>query len=59
MYICFFTYTCMVVSILFLYEDVGTDGCHGKVLIHIANGSVQIANGSVQISHGSVQIAHL
>jgi X-X-X-Leu-X-X-Gly heptad repeat protein len=48
----------MAVSISFLYNDFGTDGYHGKVLVQMANGSVQIANGSVQIANGSVQIAH-
>jgi hypothetical protein len=54
----------MAVSMAFLHSNVDVDGS-GKVLLKIANGSVQIANesvpianGSVQIAHGSVQIAH-
>jgi hypothetical protein len=38
----------LAVSALFLHKDFGTEGCHGKVLVQIANGSVRIAHGSFQ-----------
>ena len=43
-------YIYMAMLVLFLHTDFGADGYRGKVLVQIANGSVQIAAGDRSVS---------